>query len=124
MIMNNGRNLTATGLSDNVSDFAVLQTPSERRKGGGMKAREQEVSKSLVQCRSLEAYYLSMLSVAIALTLCSIKSALQATPVECELWSPFAKDKDYAAKDETGLISFPQDDEGGRAKRGRCLELV
>lgn len=81
--------------------------------------------------------------VAIALTLCSIQSALQSPPIECEPWSPYA---DYQGSFESvghpksiwrdtastpddlneshGRHAFPSDDAEGRAMRGRYLESV
>ncbi|KAG7566966.1 hypothetical protein FFLO_01225 [Filobasidium floriforme] len=81
--------------------------------------------------------------VAIALTLCSIQSALQSPPVECEPWSPYSSNPGPSEvhytrssrrgetvasynelDDRYGRQGFPVDDGEGRAMRGRCLEAL
>jgi hypothetical protein len=78
--------------------------------------------------------------VAIALTICSITSALQSPPAECDPWSPYVRtiyrigigvvlkltSKQQALSVGTATTetrkSFPEDDQEGRVLRGRCLE--
>ena len=106
-----------------------------------MKVNGREVSTRLSVAYERMNSYSS--TVAIALTLCAIKSALQSPPVECEPWSPYPNPespsgvrasassnpyqrKSTAALDEVdkwlGRYKFPADDTQGRTMRGRCLE--
>ncbi|KAI5449317.1 hypothetical protein NCC49_004819 [Naganishia albida] len=109
------------GSDGNMVDGLIASDPltsvASRDPSAGSQCESQLVSRLKLTCHDTEA---DRIGVSIALTLCSITSARQQPPSECEVWSVFASDQAGAE----GWRNMPDGGATNVDKRGRCLEAL